>query len=66
MVLVIDVFNVDDDEEEKDQKAKLSPKTYDITQNPSSPHLFRCKLTTTIIGVPPSAKVLSCQMKSFS
>ena len=65
MVLVIYDFN-DDDEEEQEQEANLSPKTYDITQNPSSPHLCRCKLTTTIIGVPPWAKVLSCQMKSFS
>ena len=65
MVLVIDDFN-DDDDDEVEQEVNLSPKTDDITQNPSSPHLLRCKLTTTIIGVPPSAKVLSCQMKSFS
>ena len=65
MVLMIDDFNVDDDEEEE-QEAILSRKIDDITQNPSSPHLLRCKLTTTIIGVPPSAKVLSCQTKSFS
>ena len=50
----------------EEQEANLSPKIDDITQNPSSPYLLRCKLTTTIIGVPPWAKVLSCQMKSFS
>ena len=66
MVLMIDDSNDDYDDEKEEQKANLSPKTYDITQNPSSPHLFRCKLTTTIIGVPPWAKVLSCPMKSFS
>ena len=65
MVLMIDDFNVDDDEEEE-QEVNLSPTIDDITQNPSSPYLLRCKLTTTIIGVPPWAKVLSCQMKSFS
>ena len=65
MVLMIDDFNDDYDDEEK-QEVNLSSKTDDITQNPSSPHLLRCKLTTTIIGVPPWAKVLSCQMKSFS
>ena len=65
MVLMIDDFNVDDDEEEE-QEVNLRPTIYDITQNPSSPYLLRCKLTTTIIGVPPWAKVLSCQMKSFS
>ena len=63
MVLMIDDFNVDDEEEEEQE---ANPKIDDITQNPSSPHLLRCKLTTTIIGVPPWAKVLSCQMKSFS
>ena len=65
MVSMIDDFNDDYDDEEK-QEVNLSPKTDDITRIPSSPHLFRCKLTTTIIGVPPWAKVLSCQMKSFS
>ena len=65
MVLMNDGFNVDDDDEEE-QEAILSRKIDDITQNPSSPYLLRCKLTTTIIGVPPWAKVLSCQMKSFS
>ena len=66
MVLMIDDSNDDYDDEKEEQKANLSPKTYDITQNPSSPHLLRCKLTTTTIGVPPWAKVLSCQMKNFS
>ena len=66
MVLMIGDFNDDDDDEGEEQEANLSPKTYDVTQNPSSPHLFRCKLTTTIIGVSSWAKVLSCQMKSFS
>ena len=65
MVLMIGDFN-DDDDKYDEEEANLSPKTDDITQNPSSPHLCRCKLTTTIIGVPPWAKVLSCQMKSFS
>ena len=65
MVLMIDDFNDDYDDEEK-QEVNLSPKTDDITQIPSSPHVFRCKLTTTIIGVPPWAKVLSCQMKNSS
>ena len=60
------VLMIGDDDEEEEQEAILSRKIDDITQNPSSPHLLRCKLTTTIIGVPPSAKVLSCQMKSFS
>ena len=64
MVSMMDDFDDYDDEEK--QEVNLSPKTYDITQNPSSPHIFRCKLTTTIIGVPPWAKVLSCQMKNFS
>ena len=34
MVLMIDDFNDDYEEEEEKQKANLSPKTYDITQNP--------------------------------
>ena len=60
------VLMIGDDDEEEEQEAILSRKIDDITQNPSSPHLLRCKLTTTIIGVPPWAKVLFCQMKSFS